>query len=448
MRRNEPVSVPVLLPHRDGRVRRRFRLLRRRGRCFVLRLRLSGAALGVQFTARAGLPTVTPVSTGKRAMSRSVLIISTLAFAGAIECGGRESGTNPTKGTGSSSSGAGSGANAGTSAPVSSGGDASMSPGRNPQCPSLPPGEGSPCASPAVACAYASDAHHLCVTTAMCLQAGDGKSFAWTVAAPPADCGINEPACPGTFTKLASGAPCPGVNGICDYPGGACECIPCEDDGGSSLMWACRAWEPSGDCPAVPPLYGDACQGNAYCAYGVNTCGPNFVGAASCVNGYWTAAGILGGCLMQQCGGARAGGAASGTGAGSSGSPSAGSGAATCSGGGCLCFPTPETCPSDCLKTHRADGSFVCGYSCDAPGVPCNCVYSPADGGIYVCDSFTMPACPANTSGACDPGQPPCMSCGTFAGSEECGCQTSGPFVGDAGPQWQCLGTEEACGGP
>jgi hypothetical protein len=129
-------------------------------------------------------------------------------------------------------------------------------------------------------------------------------------------------------------------------------------------------------------------------------------------------------------------------------SPPAGSGAATCNGGGCLCFSTSETCPSNCLKTHRADGSFVCGYSCDAPGVPCNCIYSTADGGIYVCDSVTMPACPANTSGACNPGQPSCMSCGTFAGPEECGCQTSGPFVGDAGPQWQCLGTEQTCEGP
>ncbi len=125
----------------------------------------------------------------------------------------------------------------------------------------------------------------------------------------------------------------------------------------------------------------------------------------------------------------------------------AGSGAATCNGG-CLCFSTSATCPGNCLKTHRTDGSFVCGYSCDAPGVPCNCIYSTADGGIYVCDSFTMPACPANTSGACNPGQPSCMSCGTFAGPEECGCQTSGPFVGDAGPQWQCLGTEQACEGP
>jgi hypothetical protein len=58
----------------------------------------------VQFTAGAGLPTVTPVSTGKRPMSRSALIISTLALAGAIGCGGRENGMNG--GTSSGGSGA------------------------------------------------------------------------------------------------------------------------------------------------------------------------------------------------------------------------------------------------------------------------------------------------------------------------------------------------------
>jgi hypothetical protein len=388
------------------------------------------------------------MSTGKRTMSRSVLIISTLAFAGVIGCGGRESRTNPTTGSGSSNSRAASGASAGTSAGADSGGDASMPRGRNPLCPDGPPAQDSPCAT-SVACAYAGDALHLCTTTAYCSPSGGGStSSTWTVDSPPADCGINEPACPASFSTLPSGALCPGVNGGCEYPEGACACIPCEDDGGSSLMWACRAWESSGGCPALPPLYGDPCQGNAYCAYGVNSCGSGFVGAANCVNGYWTAAGIVGGCFMPQCGRADAGGAASGTGAGSGSSPPDGSGAATCNGGGCLCFSTPETCPSNCVKTHRADGSFVCGYSCDGPGVPCNCVYSPTDGGIYVCDSFTMPACPASTSGACDPEQSPCMSCGTFAGPKECGCQTSGPFLGDGGPQWQCLGTGETCQGP
>jgi hypothetical protein len=116
--------------------------------------------------------------------------------------------------------------------------------------------------------------------------------------------------------------------------------------------------------------------------------------------------------------------------------------------GGCLCFSTPETCPSDCAQLHRSDGSFVCGYACDGPGVPCNCVYQPDDGGIYVCDSFSLPACPAITSGACTFPQGTCMTCGTFAGPSECGCTDAGLFAGDAGVVWECVGTEEACKGP
>lgn len=121
--------------------------------------------------------------------------------------------------------------------------------------------------------------------------------------------------------------------------------------------------------------------------------------------------------------------------------------------GGCLCFSTPETCPSDCLRTHGTDGSFVCGYACDAPGVPCNCVYHPDDGGIYVCDSFTLPACPisnalsGSVTGPCDSIQSPCMTCGGSGGPAECVCGDGGP-TSDGGSEWFCLGTEQACAGP
>ncbi len=121
--------------------------------------------------------------------------------------------------------------------------------------------------------------------------------------------------------------------------------------------------------------------------------------------------------------------------------------------GGCLCLATPETCPSDCLRTHRADGSFVCGYACDAPGVPCNCVYQPDDGGIYVCDSFTIRACPSTNqftgqaTGSCDPTQGPCMTCGGSGGPAECLCGDGGR-TSEGGSEWSCLGTEQACAGP
>jgi hypothetical protein len=139
-------------------------------------------------------------------------------------------------------------------------------------------------------------------------------------------------------------------------------------------------------------------------------------------------------------------GGASGSSVGSVVSTSASS-AASC-GAGCLCFSTPETCPSGCSPMQRGDGTFICGNACDGPGVPCNCVYRPDDGGIYVCDSFTVPACPAVTSGPCDSSQGPCMSCGKLEAPTECGCSDEGPFAGDAGPTWMCLGTEEACQGP
>jgi len=133
-------------------------------------------------------------------------------------------------------------------------------------------------------------------------------------------------------------------------------------------------------------------------------------------------------------------------GSGSAGATAGSSGAEAFCSGGCLCFSTPETCPSDCTKAHRSDGTFVCGYACDGPNVPCNCVYHPDDGGIYVCDSFTMPACPAVAPQQCDSFGGGCMTCGGPLGPAECGC--SGPFPGDAGYVWTCIGTEETCKGP
>jgi len=71
MRRNQPVFVPILLSHCLGYVRRRFGLLRRRRRSFLLCLRPASATLGVHFIG-AGLPTMTRASTSKMAALRSV----------------------------------------------------------------------------------------------------------------------------------------------------------------------------------------------------------------------------------------------------------------------------------------------------------------------------------------------------------------------------------------
>jgi hypothetical protein len=124
---------------------------------------------------------------------------------------------------------------------------------------------------------------------------------------------------------------------------------------------------------------------------------------------------------------------------------------------GCLCFTTPDTCPNTCFRGQRQDGTFVCGYPCQGANVPCNCVYHPADGGIYVCDTFTIRACPSTNPfsgapmGACDPAQGGCMSCGGSAGPMTCACSDAGPIFGvvdEAGLGWACGGTEQACKGP
>jgi hypothetical protein len=123
-------------------------------------------------------------------------------------------------------------------------------------------------------------------------------------------------------------------------------------------------------------------------------------------------------------------------------------GAPFCSGG-CLCFSTPETCPSDCVQIRRADGTFICGYASPAGCSTCNCIYHPDDGGIYVCDnSSSWRACPSTGAPTCNQG--PCMSCDTSLGPETCGCVDFGPKSSqrDAAPQWSCVGTEQTCKGP
>lgn len=141
-----------------------------------------------------------------------------------------------------------------------------------------------------------------------------------------------------------------------------------------------------------------------------------------------------------------AGGIGPPAGSGSGGATAGSSGTEAFCTGGCLCFSTPETCPSDCAQLHRSDGTFVCGYACDGHDVPCNCVYHPDEGGIYVCDSFTIPACPAVAPQQCDSFGSGCMTCSGPLGPAECGC--SGPLPGDAGYVWTCIGTEETCKGP
>lgn len=89
-------------------------------------------------------------------------------------------------------------------------------------------------------------------------------------------------------------------------------------------------------------------------------------------------------------------------------------------------------------------------------GQPCSqykvCVL---DGDAWTCDcgfGGPFPNCPASaTPGAsCEPEDSgSCMGCdglGTsLGGGLMCGCDDFSPYGADAGPQWECMGTEQAC---
>lgn len=138
--------------------------------------------------------------------------------------------------------------------------------------------------------------------------------------------------------------------------------------------------------------------------------------------------------------------------------------------GGCLCYQTAADCPAGCEfasghclepsppKNPTADasdgGAPDAGDDACPSNVPCNCVYSPADGGTYVCDGFSMPACPSGaTAGSSCLGFPgsACMGCDGVAGYE-CQCSDAGRSAlveSDSGYSWGlCIGTGYGCKGP
>jgi hypothetical protein len=89
--------------------------------------------------------------------------------------------------------------------------------------------------------------------------------------------------------------------------------------------------------------------------------------------------------------------------------------------------PDSGTCPRD----------IPCGCSCP----------SGDDGGLCVCQNFSMPYCPANASESLPCAYSGnCMGCYQSAGFE-CTCSDAGVPGGEAGGQWLCTGTEYACTG-
>jgi len=180
--------------------------------------------------------------------------------------------------------------------------DGGMVPGRNPDCPATVPAAGGAC-NPVLACDYASDEHHVCVTHADCASIGMGATFKWIVTVPPDGCGANSASCPASFTALPDGAACPGMNPSCTYPEGRCGCLPCSSEAGMSSMWTCRKWGPDDQtCPSEPPLGGDACtMTNKQCSYG-GFCGVSVGPSMMCEDGYWRRGGPTGSCLLRTCG--------------------------------------------------------------------------------------------------------------------------------------------------
>jgi hypothetical protein len=182
-------------------------------------------------------------------------------------------------------------------------GDGGALPGRHPSCPASPPAAGTPC-TPILSCDYASDAGHgLCTTHSECASTQNSGPFTW-IPSQNAVCTKGNPAaCPATFSSLSPGVGCPGDRSLCcAYPEGACGCTPCQADALSS-MWVCRGWGPDQpECPAEPPLVGDACNdAGAYCSYG-SPCRVQVGWTVACQNGYWAGAGGGGSCLLPACG--------------------------------------------------------------------------------------------------------------------------------------------------
>jgi hypothetical protein len=81
-------------------------------------------------------------------------------------------------------------------------------------------------------------------------------------------------------------------------------------------------------------------------------------------------------------------------------------------------------------------------------GVPCECACpTGGDGGVCVCETFSMPACDMTIDRTPCTANTGCMGC--FEGSGfECACvDDAGATIADGGGVWQCIGTEYPCTG-
>jgi len=106
---------------------------------------------------------------------------------------------------------------------------------------------------------------------------------------------------------------------------------------------------------------------------------------------------------------------------------------------------SPESCPESSNTTTGFNGQSCSQYVLCVLIVDvwcCDCGHDA--GGSRNCPSGV------GTGASCDPGNSvPCMSCDgvgtTRGGGMTCGCDGPISYEKDSGPQWECLGTGEAC---
>jgi hypothetical protein len=97
------------------------------------------------------------------------------------------------------------------------------------------------------------------------------------------------------------------------------------------------------------------------------------------------------------------------------------------------------------------DGSLVDGGDgADAcpDGAPCDCACpTGGDGGVCMCETFSMPACDMTIDRTPCNANAGCMGCSGGSGFE-CECtDEAGATIADGGGVWQCIGTEYPCTG-
>ena len=111
---------------------------------------------------------------------------------------------------------------------------------------------------------------------------------------------------------------------------------------------------------------------------------------------------------------------------------------------------TAAACSSARSNQGAADGSSMTPAAPCPANVPCGCTCPTVDedGGVCVCASFSMPACPTSVQADTS-----CHSSGSYmnclggVAGIECSCSDAGLWGADGGAGWDCIGTGQQCSG-